>query len=211
LIDRPFQRVRATVLEFQKQSTSDVAERRGRATRVEDRPQPLPAEDGLLRLRADLVRAVTRVCPSWLSSRSDDLVQVALMKVVDVQKRGEGTADLSASYLRKVAYSAVVDEIRRCRRRSEVSLEEEQSALDRSTNGPDPERCAEGREIGLAIRGCLGKLAASRRVAVTLHLQGHSVPDAARLLGWSAKQAENLIYRGLADLRGCLGKAGVGR
>ena len=37
-----------------------------------------------------------------------------------------------------------------------------------------------------------------------LHLQGHSVPDAARLLGWPAKRTENLVYRGLADLRRCL-------
>ncbi len=199
------------MLEFQKSFPPDVATRRGRATRVEDRPQLLPAEDGLLRLRADLVRAVSRVCPPWLASRADDLVQVAIMKVVEVQKRGEANAELSAYYLRKVAYSAVVDEIRRCRRRSEVSLEEEQTALDRSTDGPDPERRAEGRELGRTIRWCLGKLAASRRVAVTLHLQGHGVADAVRLLGWTPKQADNLIYRGLADLRGCLSKAGAGR
>jgi len=201
----------ANVLEFQKQFPTDIAERRGRAARVDDRPQPLPAEDGLLRLRADLVRAVTRVCPPWLASRSDDIVQVALIKVVDMQKRGEETAELSSSYLRMVAYCAMVDEIRRCRRRSEVSLEDEQTALERSTTGPNPERSAEGKELGRAIRGCLGKLVTSRRLAVTLHLQGHSVSDAARLLGWSSKQADNLIYRGLADLRGCLRKAGVRR
>lgn len=199
------------MLEFQKQFTADIDERRGRVTQVEDRPQPLPTSDGLVRLRADLVRAVTRVCPSWLANRSDDLVQVAMMRVVEVQKRCEGSAEFSSSYLKKAAYSAVVDEIRRLRRRSEVALEEEQNALDRSTDGPDPERCAASREIGRAIRSCLGKLVMPRRLAVTLHLQGHSVPDAARLLGWSAKRAENLIYRGLADLRGCLGSAGVGR
>ena len=30
-----------------------------------------------------------------------------------------------------------------------------------------------------------------------LYLQGHSVPDTARLLGWAAKRTENLVYRGL--------------
>jgi len=101
------------VLDFQQQFPTDVAERRGRATRVDDRPQPLPAEDGLLRLRADLVRAVTRVCPPWLASKSDDLVQDAMLKVVELQKRGEVNDEISASYLRKVAYTTVVDEIRR--------------------------------------------------------------------------------------------------
>ena len=75
----------------------------------------------------------------------------------------------------------------------------------------DPERCAAGREVGRAIRGCLAKLVTPRRLAVTLHLQGHSVPEAAKLLGWGTKRAENLIYRGLVDLRGCLSSAGVGR
>jgi RNA polymerase sigma-70 factor (ECF subfamily) len=176
---------------------------------VEDRSQPLADEDGLVRLRADLARALTRVCPPWLASRADDLVQVAMMKVVEVRKRGEVNGELSASYLRKVAYSAVVDEIRRCRRRSEVSLDEEQTALDRSTDGPDPERCAEGKELGRAIRHCLGKLATARRLAVTLHLQGHSVAEAAKILSWSTKRTDNRIYRCLADLRRCLEARGI--
>ena len=199
------------VLEFQKQFPTDVAERRGRATRVDDRPQPLPAEDGFVRLRARLVRAVTRICPPWLASRSDDIVQDALIKVVEAQKRGEVSGKPAASYLRKVVYYTMIDELRRCQRRSEVCLEDEQTALERTTNGPSPERCVEGKELGRAIRKCLGKLVASRRLAVTLHLQGHSVSDAARLLGWSSKQADNLIYRGMADLRGCLREAGVRR
>ena len=49
-----------------------------------------------------------------------------------------------------------------------------------------------------------------RRLAVTLYLQGHSVPAAARLLEWTAKRTENLVYRGLADLRECLTAKGMG-
>jgi RNA polymerase sigma-70 factor (ECF subfamily) len=48
-----------------------------------------------------------------------------------------------------------------------------------------------------------------RRLAVTLYLHGHSVPDAARILDWSAKRTENLVYRGLADLRECLLSKGL--
>ena len=43
-----------------------------------------------------------------------------------------------------------------------------------------------------------------RRLAVMLHLQGHPVAEAARILGWTVKRTENLVYRGLADLRHCL-------
>jgi RNA polymerase sigma-70 factor (ECF subfamily) len=44
---------------------------------------------------------------------------------------------------------------------------------------------------------------------VTLHLQGYSVAEAAALLAFGLKQTENLVYRGLADLRRCLAAKGL--
>ena len=166
-------------------------------------------------LHRDLVRAVDRVCPRWMADRADDLVQVALMRVMEIQRKKEGTAELSGFYLKKVAYSAMIDEIRRLRRRQEVSLEgggedeEEAVVYDPAAPTPDPERASAGRQIGRAIRDCLGRMVPPRRHAVTLNLQGHSVPEIGRLLGWTTKKAENLVYRGMSDLRGCLDGKGI--
>jgi RNA polymerase sigma-70 factor (ECF subfamily) len=177
------------------------------------RKNPEPSMD-YAQLHRDLVRAVDRVCPRWMADRADDLVQVALMRVMEIQRKKEGTAELSGFYLKKVAYSAMIDEIRRLRRRQEVSLEgggdeEEAVVYDPAAPTPDPERASAGRQIGRAIRDCLGRMVPPRRHAVTLNLQGHSVPDIGRLLGWTAKKAENLVYRGMSDLRGCLGEKGI--
>src|SRR4051795_7113027 len=108
-------------------------------------------------LHRDLVRAVDRVCPRWMADRADDLVQVALMRVMEIQRKKEGTAEFSAFYLKKAAYSAMIDEIRRLRRRQEVSLEggseEEDSgsgAFDPAAPAPDPERASAGRQVGRA-------------------------------------------------------------
>jgi len=165
-------------------------------------------EEDFVRLRAQLARSVARVCPRWLAGQAEDIVQTAVLRVMDVLRRGEGKAGLGASYLWKVAYTATVDEIRRRRRKREVPLEEHAAGLP---DGPaaDPERTRAGREAGEGLRECLGRLLEPRRLAVVLHLQGHSVPEAARLLGWSAKRAENLVYRGLADLRACLRAKGL--
>ncbi|HEY0514221.1 MAG TPA: sigma-70 family RNA polymerase sigma factor [Thermoanaerobaculia bacterium] len=165
-------------------------------------------------LHRELARAVDRVCPRWMADRADDLVQVALMRVMEIQRKKEGTAEFSPFYLKKAAYSAMIDEIRRLRRRQEISLEgggeeEEPVAYDPAAPVPDPERASAGREIGRAIRDCLGRLVAPRRNAVTLNLQGHSVPEIGKLLGWTPKKAENLVYRGMSDLRGCLGQKGI--
>jgi RNA polymerase sigma-70 factor (ECF subfamily) len=170
-------------------------------------------EDDYAKLRADLVRAVARACPSWLANRADDLVQAGLMRVLEVHRRREGNAELSPSYLRKVAYSAVIDEIRRWRRRREVPLESAEGGIDpvaeTVSGSPNPEEQSAGRELGDAIRDCLARLVGPRRMAAVLHLQGHSVPEIGRLMGWDGKKADNLVYRGLADLRECLESKGV--
>jgi RNA polymerase sigma-70 factor, ECF subfamily len=181
---------------------------------ISDTPKTSPESSmDYAQLHRDLVKAVDRVCPRWLADRADDLVQVALMRVMEIQRKREG-AEFSAFYLKKAAYSAMIDEIRRLRRRQEVSLEggsdeEEGVVYDPAAPGPDPERASSGRQAGRAIRDCLGRMVDARRHAVTLNLQGHSVPEVGRLMGWTAKKAENLVYRGMSDLRGCLEAKGI--
>lgn len=163
-------------------------------------------------LRQDLTRAVSRLCPRWLVDRRDDLVQAAVMRVMQITGKrsasGEANPSLSPSYLYRVAYSVLVDEIRRRRRRNETDLEDETVAAVPIAR-ENPERTAASKEIGRGIQDCLMQMKRERRLAVTLHLQGHTVPEAARILDWAAKQTENLVYRGLADLRECLMAKGI--
>jgi RNA polymerase sigma-70 factor (ECF subfamily) len=72
----------------------------------------------------------------------------------------------------------------------------------------NPERSAAAEEIGRGIRDCLAAMKRERRLAVALHLQGHRIAEAARLLDCDEKRAENLVYRGLDDLRRCLAAKG---
>jgi RNA polymerase sigma-70 factor, ECF subfamily len=169
------------------------------------------------KLRQDFVKAVARLCPGWLANQRDDLVQAAVMRVMQIVSRrsagdnGEAHGDdpkLAAAYLYRVAHSALVDEIRRANRRQETALDD--SSVDRvAITFQDPERDAASREIGRNIHACLATMHRDRRQAVALYLQGHSVPEAARLLDWPAKRTENLVYRGLADLRECLMAKGI--
>jgi len=160
-------------------------------------------------LRAELVRAIVRQCPPWLADRADDMAQNAVMRVLEILRRGEGSPALPSSYLQKVAYSAVIDELRRVRRHTEVPLEDGEEAMAPPTEAPDPERISAGKELGRAIRHCLGRMVRPRGLAVTLHLQGHNVKELAQLLGFNVKRADNLVYRGLSDLRDCLRAKGI--
>ena len=162
--------------------------------------------------RQDVARAVSRLCPGWLSQRRDDLVQIAVMRVMRVTERRSASDEvnepLSTSYLYKVAYSVLVDEIRRRRRHPETALEDD-AVAPLVVAHENPERTAASKEIGRGIRECLAQMKRERRLAATLHLQGHTVPEAARILDWAVKQTENLVYRGLADLRKCLLAKGI--
>lgn len=158
-------------------------------------------------LRRRLEGALGRICPHWLAERREDLVQAALVKMMEIEKRREGETEWTSFYLSRVAHSALVDEIRRRRRRPEDPLDQEAETVV-ETAAADPERGAFGRELGRGLRACLAGLVEARRRASTLHLLGHGTLEVARLLGWEAKKAENAIYRGLADLRLCLEKKG---
>lgn len=160
-------------------------------------------------LRRQLTVAVRRACPSWLASRADDLVQTALIRVVDLAGRGGENAIPHPSYLKKVAYTVVVDEMRRSFHRSEVQ-EDPDSGLDANPGrGSSPEDALASRGLYHALRDCLGGLETPRRAAVACHLQGYSVPEAAAFLGWTKKKTEHLVRRGLTDLRSCLAGKGI--
>lgn len=164
------------------------------------------------KLRQDFARTLARICPRWLADQREDVVQAAVMRVMQFATKhsmdGEGDEALAPSYLYRIAYNALVDEIRRVRRRNETDLEGE-TVEPAAVPSACPERIAASRETGRCIQDCLARLARDRRLAVTLHLQGYSVPEAARMLDWALKRTENLVYRGLADLRACLISKGI--
>jgi len=144
-------------------------------------------------IRLVLERAIRSRCFGLLASARDDLVQSAMVRILE-RDRHEDLGRRGASYAWKVAQSVMVDELRRLGR--ERRLAESVSEVKQSWVDPA------GR---IQLRQCLERLEERRRMAVTLHLSGLRIPEVARAAGWTEKTAENLIYRGLDDLRSLLG------
>jgi RNA polymerase sigma-70 factor, ECF subfamily len=160
------------------------------------------------RLRSDVARAVRKICPRWLSDHADDLAQIATARVLERAIATDGQTEFSQGYVYRTVHSVLVDEIRKRRRLREVSMEPGHERVATSPRG-NPEGNARRVELRDAIRRCLAKLLESRRRAVMLHLQGHSVVETGSLLACDRRKAENLTYRGLADLRSCLSSQGI--
>ena len=161
----------------------------------------------LARLRAVLSAAVARVCPRRLAHLREDIVQAAILRVIESQRRSEQPGIRTASYLWKVAYTAMVDELRRVDRRREVPMED--GLLENPPDAAVSAHDASDRHLGIEIRDCIARLIEPRRVSVVLHLLGFQAEEAALSLGWGLKRLRNLTYRGLADLRRCLEAKGL--
>ena len=164
-------------------------------------------------LRRRLIRAVNRICPASLAPLRDDIVQGAMLRLLEMRNREREDRRFTDAYLRKVAYSVMVDEIRRQKRRAEQSLSASSPSNDAgdrdpASQRPNPEQAMQSHELGAAIADCLTSLKTERSQALLLYLGGYTLAEAARTLGWSKKRTENLVYRGMADLRRCLERKG---
>jgi RNA polymerase sigma-70 factor (ECF subfamily) len=154
-------------------------------------------------------RAVGMTCPSYLRHQRHDIVQDARLRLLKVADLEDPRFEVR-SYLWKAAHSAVLDAMRAARRRARETLEEP-TQLDGITTSdrPDPDRLARSKEVASAIRDCLSDLIDSRRRIVTLNLLGFGLSEIASMLGEERKRVDNLLYRGLVNLRECLLGKGV--
>ncbi len=147
-------------------------------------------------IRLVLERAIRSRCFGLLASARDDLVQSAMVRILE-RDRHEELGRRGASYAWRVAQSVMVDELRRLGRERRLA---ESVSEEKRRSWVDPAGT-------IQLQQCLGRLEERRRMAVTLHLSGLRIPEVARAAGWTEKTAENLIYRGLDDLRALLGEA----
>jgi RNA polymerase sigma-70 factor (ECF subfamily) len=139
----------------------------------------------------------------------DDIAQNVLLKLLRAIEKSEGKRTYSTVYLEKSAHGAVVDEIRRVYRRREESVDPQATLESAPAESGDPHRSSSAREIARGIFDCLGRMSPPRRLAVSLYLNGCTVPEAAAHLRWHLKRTESLVYRGLAELRNCLEAKGL--
>ena len=159
----------------------------------------------LAELQRKLLGTVRRACPSWLRHHAEDIVQVAMTRVLSAERRrGGGAEPLQPSYFHKAALSAVIDEVRARVVRKEEPLDPDRDVPDRA-----PTDAAGTLALHDALRGCLVALLAARRAAVACHLLGYSVPEASAFLGFTRKKTEHLTSRGMEDLRTCLDAKGI--
>jgi RNA polymerase sigma-70 factor (ECF subfamily) len=142
-----------------------------------------------------------------------ELTQEVRVRLWQALADGEKIERVKTSYVYRAALSAAVDLIRRRRSRPDQPLEFDTAGATARARLPiDPARPDsdfELRELGESIDRAVSQLAEPRDVIVRLHLAGYDRYEIASMMGWTEPKVRNLIYRGLADLRGLLAQHGV--
>lgn len=125
-----------------------------------------------------------------------------------------GTADLirraKPAYLHRAAVSAVLDIIRRRRAGKSSGSSLDAVAPDALVDArASAESTLVRREVAEAVHEALGLLAESRRGVVRMYLAGYDRFEIAALMRWNVGKTQNLLYRGLEDLRAILASRGI--
>ncbi|HXY31574.1 MAG TPA: RNA polymerase sigma factor [Gemmatimonadaceae bacterium] len=141
-------------------------------------------------------------------SELDELVQELRVRLW--QARNGHFNNVSAGYVRRTAISAALDVIRRRRTDRNVALPAEESAPHPIATNARPDELFERQDLAARVARAVDGLAAPRRAAVRMYLQGYPREEIAALLRWSEAKTRNLLYRGLADLRAVLRAEGIG-
>jgi RNA polymerase sigma factor (sigma-70 family) len=149
---------------------------------------------------------VYNLCLRMLASpeAAEDAAQDAFLSAYRNIERFRGAS--FRAWLLRIAANACTDELRRRRRRPQVSLDAEPATADGPLEPPDtsdsPEEWALRREMNRHIQDGLMKLPLDQRVVVVLcDVQGLSYEEIAETLAVSIGTVKSRISRGRARLR----------
>lgn len=130
----------------------------------------------------------------------DEVTQDVRVRLWNLLEREDPATEVSATYAWRAATSAAIDLVRRDR----LSRHATMVAIEQVPQPPAPDDVDLLERLEQAVQ----QLQRSRRVAVRLHLDGATLDEVARTLGWTNAQARNQVYRGLADLKRVLSHDG---
>jgi RNA polymerase sigma factor (sigma-70 family) len=141
----------------------------------------------------------------------EDLVQEVRLRLWKALESGEKILSAPASYIHRTAVSAALDVLRRRRARRETPVRlSRPSGVAVLGESPSADRLLDQLELQESIGQALETLIPARRSVVKMYLTGYAREEIADLLGWTEPKTRNLLYRGLADLRGALTAMGIG-
>jgi len=141
----------------------------------------------------------------------EDIEQEVKIKIWTFLKKGK-KVDKLPSYIKKVALTTTIDELRKMLKQSPSRELPDLKKLysygcleDGGKEAWSPEHLLRNKEMGLLIQEAVESLGENRKRVLRLYLRGMSVEDISNSLSWDKTKVRHLLYRGIDDLRQKIG------
>ncbi len=137
----------------------------------------------------------------------EDIEQEVRLRIWTFLKKGKKIENLP-SYIKRVAYSTTIDELRKAMKQRPSRQPEDMKRLLSETGlvsapGGDysPEKRLEQIEARDTVRAMVGTLSGNRRKVLELFLTGLDIEEICDSLKWEKARVRHLFYRGIDDLK----------
>jgi RNA polymerase sigma factor (sigma-70 family) len=138
---------------------------------------------------------------------TEDVEQEVRLKIWHFLKKGKRVDNLP-SYIKKVAYSTTIDELRKMMKQRPSGQPDNLQKIFCGTQqvaGPvaafSPEARYDDGEAGKTIRTMVDSLSENRKKVLQLYLTGLSIEEISLSLDWEKATVRHLFYRGIDDLK----------
>ncbi len=151
--------------------------------------------------RAKLFGVVLRILRR--QDLAEEVIQEAYVKIWNSAGQFNPALASPITWMASIARNRAIDVVRK---KSEISIEEEPTAMEVAADSPDPLARREMTEELKRLLGCLGQLAEDRRRMVLLaYYSGWSRDQLAMQFDAPANTIKTWLRRSLAEIRECLG------
>jgi RNA polymerase sigma factor (sigma-70 family) len=137
----------------------------------------------------------------------EDIEQEVRLRIWIFLKNGKNVKNLP-SYIKKVAYSTTIDELRKLMKQRPSGETENlrrifigSGLVSRYARDFSPEAKAEDCENKETIMKLINSLSENRKKVLQLYLEGKSIDDICTSLNWEKPRVRHLFYRGIDDLK----------
>jgi RNA polymerase sigma factor (sigma-70 family) len=129
----------------------------------------------------------------------EDIIQDVRIKIWTLLKNEKSIKNYT-SYIKKIVDTSVIDHLRKYLREENIISLEKRDKISEL-------RSKKQSQYGLSgdiIHAKLEQLLETRKTAVKLFFLGLSIDEISICMNWSNHKTRNLLYRGLADLKGLI-------
>ncbi len=137
----------------------------------------------------------------------EDVEQEVKVKIWKFLKKGK-KVDNFPSYIKRVAYTATIDELRKMRKQNPTSetigLKNiySMSRINELRNPEEsPEFLMEGQEMRKSLKELIDSLGENRKQVLRLYMIGMSIEEICEFFDWNKTKVRHLLYRGIDDLK----------